>query len=165
MKRIALPVLMFYIAVQLTFAQNVPQKSLDAVRDLADSMSFVFDANRASPLGLPSISIVAIDNYLRIQKDSTTGFLPYFGEMRLGGGYGEEGAIKFSSEIRDYQVKTKSSGKAVIVTFTCKNAIEQFNFTLYITRSKSTTVVVQSLHRNSITYYGVIRELSENSLE
>ncbi len=160
-----LSLLIFYIATYGNFAQDKPHKRLDAVRSLVDSKNFVFDANRASPLGLPSISIVNIDNYVRIQKDSTLGFLPYFGEMRLGGGYGEGGAIEFDSEIRDYKVKTKRNGKGITVTFNTKNSDERFDFTLFITKSKSATVVVKSLHRNSITYYGVIRELDDDSLE
>nr|WP_262696932.1 DUF4251 domain-containing protein [Ulvibacterium marinum] len=109
--------------------------------------------------------MVAIDNYVRVQEDSTPGFLPYFGKMRLGGGYGEVGANEFDSEIRDCKVKTKRNGKGITVTFNTKNSDERFDFTLFITKSKSATVVVKSLHRNSITYYGVIRELDDDSLE
>lgn len=163
MKALLLPI--FYIAIHCTYAQDKPQKRLDAMRSLVDSKNYVFDANRASPLGLPSISIVAIENYVKVQKDSALGFLPYFGEMRLGGGYGEGGAIEFDSEIRDYKVKTKKNGKGITVTFHTRNSDERFDFTLFITKSKSTTVVVKSLHRNSITYYGTIRELDKDSTE
>lgn len=162
-KALLLPILS--IAVHYTLAQDNPKKRLDAVRSLVDSKEFVFDVNRASPLGLPSISVFAIDNYVRVQKDSTQGFLPYFGEIRLGGGYGEGSAIEFDSEIRDYKVKTKRNGKGIIVTFNTKSPHERFDFTLFITKSKSTSVVVKSAHRSSITYYGVIRDLDEGSLE
>ncbi len=161
----ALLVLILLVTIHGTFAQDKRLKRIDAVRSLVDSKNFVFEANRASPLGLPSLSVVRIENYVRIQKDSALGFLPYFGEMRLGGGYGEGGAIEFDSEIRDYKVKTKKNGKGIIVMFNTKKSDEQFNFTLFITKSRTATVVVQSLHRNSITYYGQIRPLDESSLE
>ncbi|WP_299537359.1 DUF4251 domain-containing protein [Ulvibacterium sp.] len=165
MKMKVLLILVFHIGCDVIFAQKQPQNSLDLVKSLLDSKHFVFEATRASPLGRPSISIVAIDNYVRIQKDSALGFLPYFGEMRLGIGYGEGGAIEFDSAIRDYRVKRKRSGKSIIVTFNTGNSDERFNFTLFITKSRSATVVVKSIHRNSITYYGQIRELDEDSLE
>jgi hypothetical protein len=71
--------------------------------------------------------------------------------------------IGLDSEIRDYKVKTKRNGEGIIVTFTTNNSTEQFDFTLFITKSRSATVIVKSLHRNSITYYGEIRKLDENS--
>lgn len=85
--------------------------------------------------------------------------------MRLGEGYGEVGANEFDSEIRDYRVKTKRNGKGITVTFNTKNSDERFDFTFFITHSKSATVVVKSLHRNSITYYAIIWGLDDDSLE
>jgi|GEM_PF-4787590 len=143
------------------FAPNNTLRAQEGIQALIASKNYGFDANRASPLGLPSRSIVNLDNFIKVHNDSTQGYLPYFGEMRLGGGYGEGGPIQFDSGIKAYKVRQKKNNKGVIVSFSAKNGNEQFDLTMDITKSGSAMVTIKSLHRNSITYNGVIRKLEK----
>ena len=51
------------------------------------------------------INLIGNTNYLKMKGDTLTGYLPFYGERRLGGGNGRDIQIEFNDKAKDLTIK------------------------------------------------------------
>ncbi|APQ19067.1 DUF4251 domain-containing protein [Maribacter hydrothermalis] len=176
MKKLILCFLLFNIilgcsSTKTTIADNHP------IHSLVSSKSYQFTADWANPMvtqsltaisnsglippgsNISRINLAGNSNYLKMDEDSISAILPYYGERQSGGGYGASSGIEFNGIPKDYQQIFDIKSSTYSINFTINNSIEQYFIRMTIFPNKSTTVTVNSNNRNSIRYDGEIEEI------
>ena len=130
-----------------------------AIKSLLDSREYKFQADRVLPASGGSITAVNLLNFITLNENEVDGLLPYFGEIRSGNGYGDNGTLQFKGEIENYKVLYKDKKNTVIITFIARNKSERFDITLFAYEEGWAKAVVRSMDRNTISYQGRILPL------
>ncbi len=137
-------------------------------------------SNRASPTPTPAFSAVANSgllapgnsvanislignaNFFKMDGDTISAYLPYFGERRFGNNFGNnEGGISFNDkpliEEIDYNVKKQRVEMHFRIKQERDNEI--YDILIFIFANHSTQISVNSSERTLINYYGKIKQL------
>ncbi|NAS13245.1 DUF4251 domain-containing protein [Poritiphilus flavus] len=125
-------------------------------KDLIISGDYVFEANRAYPLGTQSVTLTTRPNQIRINGKEADISLPYFGAVRSGGGFNHTNGIQFKGEVRNYEVEYRDDKRKAIIRFDVANDTETHRFFITAGKAGDTRVIVSSSARNSISYYGIL---------
>ena len=98
-------------------------------------------------------------NYVNIENGEADIYLPYYGVVQAGIGYGADAGIKFKGTLENYVVEANDSKQTIRITFEVQrhNESHEFNFTVH--RGASANLVVASNRRNTISYLGEVSEL------
>jgi hypothetical protein len=108
------------------------------------------------------ISLVGNPNYLRVQGDSITAYLPYFGEQQMGAGYNREGgAVQFSGVPISYEAIKDEKRQRYEINFRIRNKTETYTVNLSLFPKKVSVINVISTHRFTIRYEGRVGPLSK----
>ena len=109
-----------------------------------------------------NINLVGNSNYLRVEGDTISGDLPYFGERQMGGGYTSDAGIKFKGIPEKYSHTKDETTKRHEIKFQISGEQTE-NFMIYIILfpNWTSTIQVNSNQRNSIRYNGVVVALEE----
>jgi hypothetical protein len=105
------------------------------------------------------IDVTGEGYFVKMDGDSITAYLPYFGERQMGGGYGSDAGIKFDGTARDIEITKDESKNSYEITFGSNDSTESYLFTIDVLNNLNTTVHVRSSHRNWIRYQGKAKEL------
>ncbi|PCJ94824.1 MAG: hypothetical protein COA50_10570 [Flavobacteriaceae bacterium] len=144
-------------------AQTKSEKAYEQTKELIVSGNYFFEANKALPTTGSSVSLVTNRGYLKLKDEQLTIYLPYFGEMYLGGGYNGGGPIAVTKgKVHDYNIKFNDKKHRLIITFKVKNSSERFDVTMNVDRLGWTSIIVKSMDRSTISYYGKTRVLKTN---
>lgn len=127
------------------------QKEIDA---LIDSKNFVFDAEKAIPLGYRFILLDRNSYFVKFTADQVNADLPFFGRA-YSAPYGKSGGINFEGKPENVQVEKKK--KSYIVKATVRGKDDVYNLLFSVFFNGSTSLSVSSNNRASITFDGVIR--------
>ncbi|MFH6603864.1 DUF4251 domain-containing protein [Maribacter algicola] len=161
-----LKILIFFaLAFNLAHGQTkseIKEAQYAKIKELIASGEFVFVADRAIPRGGSSISLVTNPNYLKVVKDSTTAYMPFFGERFAGGGFGEPGAITFETIIEDLVVHYNDKKDKITFKFSANNDYDRFGLVLEIGRSGWANLRIRSIDRSTIGYYGRVMKVENN---
>ncbi|TXG39723.1 DUF4251 domain-containing protein [Seonamhaeicola maritimus] len=109
-----------------------------------------------------SINLIGNPNHLKIMGNSLSIDLPFYGEMRMGGGYNTDNAgINFEGipDVFEHSFNSKKSTQNYY--FEVKNENEAFQINLSIYPSLRTEIRVNSSHRTFISYRGQVIEKKE----
>lgn len=109
-----------------------------------------------------SINLVGNSNYFRVEKDSLSMYIPYYGEQQIARGYNEDPGIKFNGKPTKTAITYNSKKEAYIIKYWAKSAIENYMLTLTLYANKSAFLSVNSSHRTNINYNGSWKELPDN---
>ncbi|MDO1500594.1 DUF4251 domain-containing protein [Winogradskyella maritima] len=189
MKRIM--ILVFALALSVNYAtgqtrserkalkKEKREKAFKELKDLIDSGNYQFVARRALPLGndisrlnlMPNnvfqgnvVDLTSNPNYLKMQDDSLSVALPFFGRVfRTVGTYGTANGIEFKGEYEDYKVKLKERKGMIIINFDADNKHDFMQYTLSVGSLNYATLTVNTTNRQSITYQGTISPLEEGT--
>ncbi len=146
--------MLFAILSQSLQAQTRAQKKQVEVKKLIESRSYVFIAESANPLSGSSIRLTSI-YFLKINKDSLDSHLPYFGVAFRAPMVTNESPLSFLSTDFNYSMKESKKG-----TFQVKIRINKPEdpdlMMLSVSNSGYATLMVNSLHRQTISFYGEI---------
>lgn len=156
--------ILFTLLCIMAFTLNAltkSEKAYEHTKELIVSDNYFFEANKALPTTGSSVSLVTNRGYLKLNEGLATVFLPYFGEMDIGGGYNGRGAIEVKNDVYDYKIKFNDKKNRIIITFNIGNTSERFDVTMNIDRSGWTTVIIKSMNRSTISYYGETRVLKK----
>lgn len=151
--------LVFAGALLLAFfsANNLAaqDQAVDDLKRIIESRDFIVDAKWAIPMaGNP---IVLDSGYnLRVNDDTVTAELPYFGQGRAMG-YEFDSSIRFTSLVRDYGEREGRKG-AVILVMSAAEMGENFDFQLTFYPNGVVDILLQSDKRQDINYRGVLRK-------
>ncbi len=152
------------------------------LRDLINSQNLEFRAEWANPMasqGLYAISnagllppgsnvgaiqITGTNNFLKMQGDTITANLPYFGERRLGGGgYGGNTGIEFNGVPNAYQQTYDAEKNRLEISFEIGDKTEDYDVRLTIFPNKTAGLSVNSSQRNSIRYTGAVTPMEKET--
>ena len=156
----------------------VSNSSLDA---MIARQAFKIEVNAAEPMVTTALAQIANSGlmrpgntmsridvtgegyFIKMDGDSISVYLPYYGERQMGGGYGSDAGIKFDGTARDIEINKDESKNSYEITFGANDATESYLFTIDISNKLSSTTRVRSSHRNRIRYEGKVakHELSE----
>ncbi|MDY8136092.1 DUF4251 domain-containing protein [Aquimarina sp. 2201CG5-10] len=109
------------------------------------------------------VNLVGNPNYFRIQGDSISVYLPYFGEQQLGRSYNNrDTSIQFDGIPDSFEIKENTKKNRRILKFGFKYKTESYRaqIILYDDNNRS-DITVTSSHRSQIRYRGFASELEE----
>ena len=155
------------------------QTQIKELEELVSSKSFHIQSNWAMPLMTNSmnsianagllpvgstgsqISLIGNSNYLKVEGDTISAYLPYFGERQMGAAYSSNNnAIQFKGIPENYKVTDDEKTKSKEISFNINNKTESFRVFLTLTPNLSSTIIVNSSQRFSIRYRGEVEPIS-----
>lgn len=146
----------------------IAKKSFEIVNDWASpmgtaSMNSVINSGLLGPgNNAGQINLIGNSNYLRIEGDSVSAYLPYFGERQMGGGYDSDGGnIQFEGVPEDYKITQDEQTKRYEISFSINRKIENFTVRATLMPNLSSTINITSSQRFPIRYRGKVSEISK----
>ena len=110
------------------------------------------------------INLIGNSNYFKMEKDTVSAYLPYFGERQMGGNYGSaRGGIEFNDVPEDLEIRpTDKSGYNIRFSINDKeNKAENYKVYIQIFHDLNANIVINSSQRLSIRYRGVAMPLQK----
>ncbi|MEJ1221851.1 DUF4251 domain-containing protein [Sediminicola sp. 1XM1-17] len=151
------------------------QGELKYLQDLVASRSFKIESNWAMPLMTRSmnsisnagllpvgsagnqINLFGNSNYLKVEGDTVSAFLPYFGERQMGAGYASNtNAIQFKGVPENYKVVDNTGSNSKEISFNINNKTEGFRVHITLNPDLSSNINVNSTARFTIRYKGEV---------
>ncbi len=152
--------LLLVLVPTMILAQGKKEKdqiAYEQTKKLIESNNFIFEANRALPISGSSVSLITNDNFLLIKGDEVYAYLPYFGEGRVSAAYGGEGAIAIKDAPVDYKVRYNDKKNKITIQFDAMGKSEKHSVILDINAYGFTDLIVKSMNRTTISYYGKMK--------
>lgn len=156
------------------------QAQLNQLHELVSSKSFQIQSDWAMPLMTNSmnsisnagllpigssgsqINLIGNSNFLKVEGDTITAYLPYFGERQMGGGYSNnDNAIQFKGIPENYEVTEDEKTGSKEISFNIANRTESFKVFITLSPNLSSTINVNSTERFSIRYRGDVERISK----
>jgi hypothetical protein len=157
-KTLNIALLLFCIITGLnkTYAQNAKDSLL---KELIASQRFAFIAQTATPLN-GHIKQLTSEYDLIIKKDTVEAYLPYYGIAYSPSIGTTDGGIDFKTTKFTYTIKDRKKG-GWNITITPDNIPSSQKLVLDISSSGYATLDVNSNSRQSISFYGYIKEIKQ----
>lgn len=149
--RISLLLLFLMLSVSIQ-AQTRQEKRISEVKRLIESKDYVFLAESATPLSGSVIRLTSI-YFLKINKDSLDSHLPYFGVAFRAPMGTTESPLSFISTDFEYSMKASKKGNFQIKIKINKPKDPDLMM-LSVSSSGYATLTVNSMNRQSISFYG-----------
>lgn len=148
-------------------------------KELVDKRTFKSEFEWANPLQtnglitLTNTNLIAPGNtvtrfnisqtnaYLIMKGDSVDVSLPYFGERRMGGGYGNDKGITYRGKVDDIKVEFDEKHKDYQISFLMQTNTESFDVSIHLFSNLSTQLYISTSHRSAIRYEGSAFEIPE----
>ncbi|WP_171037038.1 DUF4251 domain-containing protein [Maribacter algarum] len=105
------------------------------------------------------IDVTGSGYFIKVQGDSVSADLPYFGERQMGGGYNSDSGIKFNGLAKDMEVTKDETKQRYTLNFTIDSSSENYFVLIEIGTNLSSTTSIRSSHRNRIRFIGDVNEL------
>jgi len=156
------------------------QVLFNQLQELISSKSFYFSAEAAFPM--QSNYIVAVsnallspigsngvrqqlssnDDFLKINNDSVSGKLSYFGELRVANYNDSRDAnVEFEGYPYYFKIIENEKKKTITVKFKIKSNSEDFNVSLVVFLNKTSKLLVLGSSRTAIRYEGKVKPLKK----
>ncbi len=131
-----------------------------SVKSLLKSKHFTFVVRTANPMVGPTIALTS-DYDIKITKDSTYSFLPYYGEAYQVKYGNTDGGIKFETVMYNYEIEFNDRTSFYEIKFEVIDPIETFKVNLNISSSGYGNLKIISNTRQAISYDGILDMLLE----
>lgn len=106
-----------------------------------------------------NIQLQGNDDFLKVNGDSISADLPYFGERQMGGGYNSESGIVFNDIPSRYKEEYDTTKNEMRITFTISEMTESYRVTMNIFPTKKATLIINSAQRFPIRFLGELEDL------
>lgn len=170
MKTTVLSIILFLV-FNATYSQDKTSKKeakkvkqaeqFEQIKQLIDSRSYEFVGQGAYPQKGRRVDLTTRHNFLRIENDSVSARLPYFGRS-FTGGYGTgSGGIEFNGSPNEFLINLNEKKHTISITFKIKGEGDIYTCSLTLQRSGSASLNVSSNNRTKITYQGTISALNK----
>ena len=126
---------------------------------LIEGGNYIFTVQSINPSGGKTIRSTSLYT-MKASNGSFEAYLPYFGRAYQAN-YGGNGGIEFKGEPEDLAVVQNADKFSTTVTYKISESNEQFNITFVVGSGGYGTLTVISQNRQSISYYGLVSELTE----
>ncbi|MCC4212704.1 DUF4251 domain-containing protein [Leeuwenhoekiella parthenopeia] len=108
------------------------------------------------------ISLIGNSNHLTIKGDSISANLPFFGERRMGGGYGtRDNGITIDGLMKNYSVETKRGMYIIRFSANDTQGNEAYDFVVNLSPGLSANMSVNSTQRTNMQYRGTVEAVQE----
>jgi hypothetical protein len=163
--------LFLLISILLTLgvcAQKAERKSRKAIKAERESIIFAkidsmimakdfnFVARSANPMQMQAVQLTS-EYHLKVNGDSVFVFLPYYGRAYQADFSSTDGGIKLADAMKAYTVKQQKSNYEI--RFEAENRRDTYRFYLTIGKGGYASLTVNSNHRQTIIFNGVIAGL------
>lgn len=96
--------------------------------------------------------------FIKVQGDTVSANLPYYGERQMGGGYNDDSGILFNSVPKNFEIVQDEIKKSYRVKFIVNESVETYSVIAEIATNATANVSILSSHRNRIGYTGTVVE-------
>ncbi len=141
------------------------QKAYEKTKALVASGNFQFEGNWATTFRGNRISLIGNPNHLKIQNNRADANLPFFGEVRRGGAYGQSGGIIFDENMKDYEVSYNDTKRSISIAFEAKKVSENFVIILKVNAGGGTTLIVNTSNRSRMSYLGLLKAIEDPQIK
>ena len=165
-----------FIGCSSTQKASYTEADTEALKNLVEAKSFEIESTWAVPQTTNSINSIGASgllppgstanrinlignaNHLRMEGDSVSAYLPYFGERQFSGGYATNNAIVFEGVPENYKVSKNKKNQNYKISFQINDKTESYKVTVLIYPSLNSSIRVTSSQRFPITYTGNAKE-------
>lgn len=105
------------------------------------------------------INIAGDGSYFKMEGDSVTADLPYFGERQMSGGYNNRTGIAFDGEPQDLKIVKNEEKQTYELDFNIRNESEVYRVKIWLFHQTRATILVNSSQRFSIRYDGRLSKI------
>jgi hypothetical protein len=157
--KIILYILSFVLITQTNYAQDQKKNTAEPaeIKTLIESRHFEFVAQSANPLRGRTIYL-SPGYSLTVSPDTIESYLPYYGRAYQATLDPDDAGIKFTSTDFTYTVKERKRGWEIAVE--PKDVQHSYRLSLTISATGSTSIRINSVHRQSISFMGHIRKVT-----
>lgn len=159
---------------------NLQRGELEKLSNLMESRNFEIQANWALPMntvGLQNvfnalrpvgstaarINLIGISSFLKMEGDTISANLPYYGERQMGGAYNNrDSGIKFEDVPDDLIIEFNEAKDRYEISFSANQGIEDYSVNMLVLPNLKSYININSSQRFSIRYEGKIVEPEEN---
>ena len=139
-------------------AFNIKVKSAEP--QLTQAMSQVANSGLIPPgNSISRIDVTGSGYYIKVQGDSVSAELPYFGERQMGGGYDSDAGIHFEGIAKDLEISKDETKQNYTVRFSIDSKSEVYFVTTIVGNNATSTSAISSSQRNRIRYSGDVQDL------
>jgi len=131
---------------------------IEQTKSVLENRVYIFSATQVLPTGMSSKTLTSSYD-ARIENDTITCYLPYFGKAHTAAYGSNRSPMDFVQPIEDY--KFEKTKKGYEIKFEVSNNNDRLNFFFQIAETGSTSLSVNSTSRSAISYYGDIVEVEE----
>jgi len=140
------------------------EEGYEAMKELAFSGLYYFEATRAYGAGYASVDLTGGMYYLTVNYYDVQAYLPFFGvqymaDMQIGSG------ISIDGKLEDIMIEESDSRRRVLVRFSVKSGSDNFIINLDIGPSAEANLTVSSTKRSTITYMGKVSPIEPEEEE
>lgn len=108
------------------------------------------------------INLIGNPNFLKVEGDSVSADLPYYGERQMGGAYGStDTGVEFDGVPKKYTVKKNKKKGHYDIRFSISHNSEAYDVTVRLFPNLNAHISVNSNQRNIIRYDGQIVPFEE----
>lgn len=163
-------IILLIIASCLATAQNSGKKTrkqlkvekeaaqIEVTKNLVKSKNFIFKVININPMRGKTINVTS-EYEVKIKNDSIFSYLPFFGRA-YSVDYGTRNSpMMFELPINEFS--SEESKKGFMIKAEVKNKTDVLNYTFQVSKTGSTTLIVNSVNRQSISYYGKLEKIDE----
>ncbi|WP_339696465.1 DUF4251 domain-containing protein [uncultured Marixanthomonas sp.] len=134
---------------------------MSQVQQWAKDKQFTIESNYANPLRGNQISLIGNTNYLTVNKEHVSAYLPFYGQRQIGNVL-KGGAIEFEGTPKDVQLIYNQRKKSSIISFTISEKGENYQVTVTLYDNKNSRITVNSSQRDLMRYEGEVEALPED---
>lgn len=142
-----------YFEIKVNFAQPT----------VTQAMSQVAQSGLLAPGNtINQIDLNGSNYFLRIQGDSVSANLAYYGERQMGGGYTNDTGIVFKGVPENIEIVKDEVKQNYTIKFSINDKTENFMVNATAGTNLTSTINITSSHRNRIGYTGDVKALEED---
>ncbi|MBM1107199.1 DUF4251 domain-containing protein [Aurantibacter crassamenti] len=136
---------------------------VERVRPLTTtSLNAVLNSGMLPPGNTGSqINVMGDGSYFKMEGDSVSADLPYFGERQMNGGYNSDSGIKFKGTFEDLIIEKDDAKQRYDIRFQISENSEHFQILLTLFPNLKGTIAITSSQRFAIQYDGQIVAIKE----
>ena len=131
------------------------------MKQLLSSRNFVFEADRMLPQSGASKMLTSTYT-LKVTDTTAKAHLPYYGVAYSNIKYGGNGGVSFDGKMLEYSQEIKEKKERILVKFRIHGDNNLYMCSLNVTKSGSATLHIIPDNRQSISYWGDIKQIEED---
>ncbi|MAP55330.1 DUF4251 domain-containing protein [Altibacter sp.] len=105
------------------------------------------------------INLIGNSNFLRVEGNEVSAYLPYYGERRTGASFDNKSAIEFDGEPYSYTVSKDEAKNRYTIKFEITEKNETYSVILTLFPNLKSSIDINSSNRTSIRYDGRVEAI------